>query len=46
MSIEKTEIKNERPGIMLTPGLPSSPVAAVQPGEDESAKLKTAVTHA
>lgn len=46
MSIEKTEIKNERPGIMLTPGLPASPVAASQAVEDEATEQDRARTHA
>jgi hypothetical protein len=46
MSLEKTDIKNQRPGIMLTPGLP--PIAAVtsEPAEDGASEQDRALSKA
>ncbi len=35
MKFQKTEIKNERPGIMLTIGVPASPVASADEDANE-----------
>jgi len=36
MSLAKTEIKNQRPGIMLTPGLPPNDSVTSPPAADDT----------
>jgi hypothetical protein len=46
MSLEKIDIKNQRPGIMLTPGLPPNDSVTSEPAQDAASEQDRATSKA